>query len=515
MMLILIKVNNDILDEDVIKIVDMQMVAEMPLGTTVKSFVFSFIGVFFLELVTGIFGIWGVIGRKKRVLAVNVLMSSIMIVVYFIYIVLLSIIYDKKADLKETLKNYTSAYQTYFRQSTYLTVYQDQVNTFETFLKKLGCNNSDPEIYNCGSVYVKKLDTYLEIYIGVIVTCIVCQVITIVAAEYTFRKLEFKEKKSIISKNTSYILLSLKHGIFRSFIIFIKGNWKRSKVVVASVILKINSLAAGVGLLVLGLTLIGDVFISDGSLKHIFYKLQFYCYYFYDILAGLAAASVVIGILTTSTAVLGLVGSWKKSPRILVTSSVFSLALHIPRFIAVILWIVFIKKINSDMKFQLELQQSGYFYKDKGNTITEKWNNMIMTLQCCGVNYYNDTYDTKGKEFCCKNAHPSILDSNTSSTHASELLDNYFGGCGGYKTETCADAILFKTRMFVGWFLAFAFLQIVLEIIGVIFVNKEYSVIMLTERTEKSLGEALNSKSILFRKIFRGVKLFCVSNCKR
>lgn len=32
------------------------------------------------------------------------------------------------------------------------------------------------------------------------------------------------------------------------------------------------------------------------------------------------------------------------------------------------------------MKFQLELQQSGYFYKDKGNTITEKWNNMIMTV---------------------------------------------------------------------------------------------------------------------------------------
>ncbi|XP_076116833.1 uncharacterized protein LOC143084306 [Mytilus galloprovincialis] len=70
MMLILIKVNNDILDEDVIKIVDMQILAGMPLGTTVKSIVFSFIGVFFLELVTGIFGIWGVIGRKKRVLAV-------------------------------------------------------------------------------------------------------------------------------------------------------------------------------------------------------------------------------------------------------------------------------------------------------------------------------------------------------------------------------------------------------------------------------------------------------------
>lgn len=77
--------------------------------------------------------------------------------------------------------------------------------------------------------------------------------------------------------------------------------------------------AAGVGLLVLGLTLIGDIFISDGSLRHIFYKLQFYNYYFYDILAGLAAASVIIGILTSSVAVLGLVGSWRKSQRIIGT----------------------------------------------------------------------------------------------------------------------------------------------------------------------------------------------------
>ncbi|CAC5380727.1 unnamed protein product [Mytilus coruscus] len=134
MMSIFIKANNDILNEDVIKIVDIKILAGMPLGTTVKAVVFSFIGVFFLELVTSIFGIWGAIGRKKRVLAVNVLLCSIMIVVYLIYIVLLSIIYDKKADLKETLKNYTSAYQTYFRLHS--TAYQNKINTFETFLKK-------------------------------------------------------------------------------------------------------------------------------------------------------------------------------------------------------------------------------------------------------------------------------------------------------------------------------------------------------------------------------------------
>ncbi|CAC5406256.1 unnamed protein product [Mytilus coruscus] len=461
MMSILMKVNNDILNEDVIKIIDMEILAGMPLGTTVKYVVFSFIGVFVLELVSGIFGIWGAIGRKKRILAVNVLMSSIMIIVYLINIVNLSIIYNKKTDLNDTLSNYTSAYQATILYNKHYISYTYWEKTFPNFLKKLGCQNSYPEIYHCGSVYVQKLDTYLEIYIGIIVTCIVCQIVTIVAAEYTFRKLEFKEKKPNISENKYYLLLSLKHGIFRSLIIFIKENWNRSKVVVASVLLKVASLTAGVGLLGLGLTLLGDEFINNSSLKHIFYKLQFHNYYFYDILVGLAAASVVLGTATSTVAVLGLVGSWKKSPIVLVT-------------------------INGGMKFQLWLQQLGYFNAGVGNEITTKWNDMIMTLQ--------------------------ILDSAEYNAYSSF---DYFGGCGGYKTETCADVILFKTKMFVGWFLSIVLLQIVLEIIGFVFVSKEYLVIMLTKSAENPTGATLNAKSVIFRKMFKEIKSFCVSNWKR
>ncbi|CAC5423219.1 unnamed protein product [Mytilus coruscus] len=112
------------------------------------------------------------------------------------------------------------------------------------------------------------------------------------------------------------------------------------------------------------------------------------------------------------------------------------------------------------------------------------------SLHCCGVYYANDTRTTQGKQFCCRNAHPSITNSDDPNTLAySELLESLFGGCGSYKTETCADAILVKTRMFVAWFLAIVLLQIVLEIIAVIFVNKEM--------------------------MFRGIKSFCVSNWKR
>ncbi|XP_052066427.1 uncharacterized protein LOC127706054 [Mytilus californianus] len=297
--------------------------------------------------------------------------------------------------------------------------------------------------------------------------------------------------------------------------IFIKDNWSRSKVVFASVILKISSLVAGLGLLGLGLTLIGDVFISDGSLRHIFYKMQFYHYYFYDILVGLAAASVVIGICTLLLAVLGLVGSWRKSQRFLITSSVLSFALHIPRIIAVVLWIVFIEEINDGMKFQLWLQQLGYFYGGNGNEITGKWNDMIMTLQCCGVNYYSETHTTQGIQFCCKNAHPRILDKEDPNTNSYSEIFNYFGGCGGYKTDTCAEVILEKTEMFVGWFLTILLLQIVLEIIGGLFVNKEYSDILSTEKPDSSTGDEMNTKSVIFRKIFRGMKSFFLSNWKR
>ncbi|CAC5380731.1 unnamed protein product [Mytilus coruscus] len=93
-------------------------------------------------------------------------------------------------------------------------------------------------------------------------------------------------------------------------------------------------------------------------------------------------------------------------------SSVLSFALHIPRVIAVVIWIVFIEEINDGMKFQLWLQQLGYFYGGNGNEITGKWNDMIMT--------------------------------------------------------TCAEVILDKTDMFVGWFLAIVLLQVVLEMCSLV-----------------------------------------------
>lgn len=75
----------------------------------------------------------------------------------------------------------------------------------------------------------------------------------------------------------------------------------------------------GTGLLGLGLTLIGDKFIHDSTLRYIFNQIQFHDYYFYDILVGLAASAVVIGILTIVPSVAGLIGSWRKSSKLLLT----------------------------------------------------------------------------------------------------------------------------------------------------------------------------------------------------
>ncbi|XP_052065763.1 uncharacterized protein LOC127705485 [Mytilus californianus] len=356
LMAIYIKFGDDILDTDVIKIVDMQDVAGMPLGTTVKSIILSLIGVFVLELLTGIFGIWGVIGRRKPMLLITVLMSSLMIIVYSIYLVILSILYKEKSCFRDTLFTYTRAYE---YGSSYIS-YSYFYDTFPHFLSKLGCEERGHSgIYYCYEIFNEQLTSYLKIYFGLIVTCIVCQAVMIIASEYTYRKLEFKEKKASNTDNTYYLLLTLKHGIFRNVLNFAKDNWRRSKSVFISVILKISSLIVGGSLLGLGLTLIGDEFIHDSSLEYIFYQIQFYNYYFYDILVGLYAFCVVIGILTMVISIIGLVGSWRKSSLLLIMSSVLSTVLHVLRIIAIVFLVVFIKKIDDNMKDQLVLQQQG------------------------------------------------------------------------------------------------------------------------------------------------------------
>ncbi|XP_063400345.1 uncharacterized protein LOC134684953 [Mytilus trossulus] len=438
MMSIYIKVGDDILDEDVIKVVDMEDVAGMPLGTTIKSIVWSLIGVFVLELITGIFGIWGAIGRSQRMLAITVLMSSLMIIIYSIYLVILAIVYHQKSSLRDTLYTYTQAYHqgTNFMSSTY---YYD---TFPSFLSKLGCEQIYTSgVYYCYENYNEQLSSYLKTYFGLIVTSIVCQIVTIVAVEYTYRKFEFKEKKPRISDNKYYLLLTLQHGIFRSFAIFVRDNWKRSKLMFISVSFKICSLVIGTGLLGLGLTLIGDKFINNSALRYIFRQIQFHNYYFYDILVGLAASAVAIGILTMVTSITGLIGSWRKSSKLLITSSVMSNILHIPRIIAIIIWIYLVEEIDDGMKYQLDVQQQGYYYgSGSQNTLTRNWNEMIMTLQCCGVNYYYETWSrTYGNRFCCTNAHESRMDPGSHYSNTDTNILSHFGGCYEHKTDVSLE----------------------------------------------------------------------------
>ncbi|CAG2224585.1 unnamed protein product [Mytilus edulis] len=405
MMSIYIKVGDDILDEDVIKVVDMEDVAGMPLGTTVKSIVWSLIGVFVLELITGIFCIWGAIGRRQQMLAITVLMSSLMIIIYGIYLVILSILYHQKSSLRDTLYTYTQAYHhgPSYMSSTY---YYD---TFPSFLSKLGCEQIYTSgVYYCYENYNEQLSSYLKTYFGLIVTSIVCQIVTIVAVEYTYRKFEFKEKKLRISDNKYYFTVDVTAWNISKICHICYWNWTTR----------------------LGLTLIGDKFIHNSALRYIFRQIQFHNYYFYDILVGLAASAVVIGILTMVTSITGLIGSWRKS-------SVMSNVLHIPRIIAIIIWIYLVEEIDDGMKFQLGLQQQGYYYSNSQNTLTRYWNEMIMTLQCCGVHYYYETLSkTYGNRFCCTNAHESRMDPGSQYSNIDNSILSYFGGCYEHKTDS-------------------------------------------------------------------------------
>ncbi|CAC5375466.1 unnamed protein product [Mytilus coruscus] len=137
------------------------------------------------------------------------------------------------------------------------------------------------------------------------------------------------------------------------------------------------------------------------------------------------------------------------------------------------------KTINQDMKFQLKLLQDGYYFNNNSlEKITRYWNHMLMTLQCCGEDTFSSIH---GKGFCCVNAHESNME--MTGTYTSPNVLAQFGGCGGLWTSTCSESILFKTRMYIGWFLALLLLQICLETVTVILANQEYSVILSIEKS--------------------------------
>ncbi|XP_052066428.1 uncharacterized protein LOC127706055 [Mytilus californianus] len=220
-------------------------------------------------------------------------------------------------------------------------------------------------------------------------------------------------------------------------------------------------------------------------------------------------------------AIIGLVGSWRKSTALLIINSVLSTLLHVPRIISIVLFVVFIEQIDDHMKDQLGIQQNGYYYNLNQNEITRRWNDMILILQCCGVHSSSDTTDRSNRYaymFCCENAHESRMDTGSSySTYSPNL--NYFGYCGELNSNTCSGKILFKARMFVGWFLVIVFLQIILEIVGIVFGNREYSLIrdLDTADSKNSVdpNNESHSKTIIFRIVFRGIKSVFTSNWKR
>lgn len=67
---IYIKIAKSVLDENVIKIVNIYDIYGMPIGTITKWIVFSLIGAFVLDTISGVFGFCGAFYKKPHFLVV-------------------------------------------------------------------------------------------------------------------------------------------------------------------------------------------------------------------------------------------------------------------------------------------------------------------------------------------------------------------------------------------------------------------------------------------------------------
>ncbi|XP_052066424.1 uncharacterized protein LOC127706053 isoform X1 [Mytilus californianus] len=464
---IYIKIAESVLDENVIKIVNIYDIYGMPIGTTTKWVVFSLIGAFVLDTTSGVFGVCGAFYKKPYFLVVNIVLSSVMIVIYAGYITLISIVYYKKSALSEVLYSYGETYTHILLQSNY------QYDYFPSFMRKLGCTINHRT--SCYEQYNEQLSTFLEAYLGIISSCLMCQIIVVVASEYTYRKFEVKASKEKISRKPYYLLLTTQHGLCRSLCIFARRSFQKSVATSVAVVIKICLLLSGVVMLILGIYIVQNDFITNSKLKNIFYKLQFYNYYFYDIKIGLTATCIVIGTCSILIGVTGIVSSWKKSRKWLCANVVMSAVLQVVRVLTFVLGLVIFLKILSSLEYELSIQQAGYYYSLSVNEITEAWNTMLLTLECCGVRSYADTYgNSYGTPFCCKNANEHIL--HPGGLYSSIDYNNfaYIGGCTGFKTTTCSFVIEYRIKVFMIIFLTTVMTQIVLECLGFAYVNKEF-----------------------------------------
>lgn len=250
------------------------------------------------------------------------------------------------------------------------------------------------------------------------------------------------------------------------------------------VIINIIFFLMGLGLVIAGALALTDVSnINTDHIKPLLDSIPVGSFEAGNLVKNLTTLIIVIGAFILLIAGLGLFGACCQNKFMLVTYAVLVLILLVMKIAVIILWFTMKNTVENEVKDKLIVSLKDNYKEDtltNRNSISNAWNYMFMTLDCCGVNPVVSTKNDFDSTYwctddgschaavsnipktCCLNVDENTYSSAPSGCHASVNSGTYNAkGCYAALKEELLD----HSSNIIGLLIA----TIIFEILAVIF----------------------------------------------
>lgn len=250
------------------------------------------------------------------------------------------------------------------------------------------------------------------------------------------------------------------------------------------VIINIIFFLMGLGLVIAGALALTDVSnINTDHIKPLLDSIPVGSFEAGSLVKNLTTLIIVIGAFILLIAGLGLFGACCQNKFMLVTYAVLVLILLVMKIAVIILWFTMKNTVENEVKDKLFVSLKDNYKEDtltNSNSISNAWNYMFMTLDCCGVNPVVSTKNDFDSTYWC-NVGGSCLaavsnipktcclnvDENTYTTAPTACHSSVHTGT--YNTKGCYDALKEKLLSQSPSIIGVMVTVIVIEVLAVIF----------------------------------------------
>lgn len=250
------------------------------------------------------------------------------------------------------------------------------------------------------------------------------------------------------------------------------------------VIINIIFFLMGLGLVIAGALALTDVSnINTDHIKPLLDSIPVGSFEAGNLVKNLTTLIIVIGAFILLIAGLGLFGACCQNKFMLVTYAVLVLILLVMKIAVIILWFTMKNTVENEVKDKLFVSLKDNYKEDtltNSNSISNAWNYMFMTLDCCGVNPVVSTKNDFDSTYWCNDDGSCLaavsnipktcclnVDENTYTTAPIACHSNV--DTGTYNTKGCYDALKEKLLSQSPSIIGVMVTVIVIEVLAVIF----------------------------------------------